>query len=31
MNIVIQLGLYLVIGFLFGLGFHLAGKILKVN
>jgi high-affinity nickel permease len=31
MAIVIQLAVYLVIGFLFGLGFHLAGKILKVK
>lgn len=29
--IAIQFGMYLVIGFLFGLGFHLAGKILKIK
>lgn len=27
--ILLQLGLYLVIGFLFGLGFHLSKKLLK--
>ena len=31
MGIAIQLGVYLVIGFLFGLGFNLAAKILKVK
>jgi high-affinity nickel permease len=31
MAIVIRLGVYLVIGFLFGLGFHLAGKILRIK